>query len=123
MRLLKLMYYHPFYFYLTIGLMANKINIKHKESGMVKTGFYGFSWTYLLFGWFVPLFRGELVVGALHLLFTIVTLGLWQFIVCFLYNKQYMTRMLTSGWVLEGSDSDKVLAGTALGISTPSNNE
>ena len=101
--------------------MATKINIKHKESGMVKTGFYGFSWTYLLFGWFVPLFRGELVVGALHLLFTIVTLGLWQFIVCFLYNKQYMTRMLTSGWVLDGSDSDKVLAGTALGKSTPNN--
>jgi len=23
--------------------MATKINIKHKESGMVKTGFYGFS--------------------------------------------------------------------------------
>ena len=103
--------------------MATKINIKHKESGMVKTGFYGFSWTYLIFGWFVPLFRGELGVGALHLLFTIFTFGLWQLIVCFLYNKQYMTRMLTSGWVLEGSDSDKVLAGTALGISTPSNNE
>ena len=116
-------HYAPNVFYLTIGLMAHKINIKHKESGMVKTGFYGFSWTYLLFGWFVPLFRGELVVGALHLLFTIVTLGLWQFIVCFLYNKQYMTRMLTSGWVLDGSDSDKVLAGTALGVSTPSSNE
>ena len=116
-------HYAPIFFYLTIGLMAHKINIKHKESGMVKTGFYGFSWTYLLFGWFVPLFRGELVVGALHLLFTIVTLGLWQFIVCFLYNKQYMTRMLTSGWVLDGSDSDKVLAGTALGVSTSSSNE
>ncbi len=103
--------------------MATKINIKHKESGMVKTGFYGFSWTYLLFGWFVPLFRGELGVGALHLLFTIFTFGLWQLIVCFLYNKQYMTRMLTNGWVLDGSDSDKVLAGTALGISTPNNNE
>jgi hypothetical protein len=25
--------------------------------------------------------------------------------------------MLTNGWVLDGSDSDKVLAGTALGIS------
>ena len=101
--------------------MATKINIKHKESGMVKTGFYGFSWTYLLFGWFVPLFRGELGVGALHLLFTIFTVGLWQFIVCFLYNKQYMTRMLTNGWVLNGSDSDKVLAATALGISTSNN--
>ena len=98
--------------------MAKQISIKHEQSGLVKTGFYGFSWTYLFFGWFVPLFRGELGVGALHLLFTFVTLGFWQFIVCFLYNKQYMTRMLTSGWVLAGSDSDNVLAGAALGVST-----
>ena len=80
--------------------MATKINIKHTQSGMVKTGFYGYSWTYLIFGWFVPLFRGELGVGALHLLFTIIT----------------------GGWVLDGSDSDKVLAGTSLGISTHTNN-
>ena len=103
--------------------MATKINIKHPASGLVKPGYYGFSWTYLLFGWLVPLFRGELGVGALHFLFTLVTLGLWQLIVCFLYNKQYMTRMLTNGWVLEGSDSDKVLAGTVLGISTTSNDK
>ena len=48
--------------------MATQINIKHTQSGMVKTGFYGYS------------------------------------------------------WVLDGSDSDKVLAGTALGISTHNNN-
>ena len=101
--------------------MATKINIKHESSGMVKTGFYGFSWTYLFFGWIVPLFRGELGVGALHLLFTLLTGGLWQLIDSFLYNKQYMTRMLTNGWVLDGSDSDNTLAGTALGISTQHN--
>ena len=66
--------------------------------------------------------RDRLGVGALHLLFTIVTGGIWQLIVSFLYNKQYMTRMLTSGWALDGSDSDKVLAETALGISTHKNN-
>ena len=85
---------------------------------MVKNGFYGFSWTYLFFGWFVPLFRGELGVGALHLLFTVVTFGLWQLIVCFLYNKQYMTRMLTNGWVLAGSDSENSVARQVLSISS-----
>ena len=98
--------------------MATKIHIKHTESGMVKTGFHGFSWTYLFFGWFVPLFRGELGVGALHLLFTVVTFGLWQLIVCFLYNKQYMTRMLTNGWVLAGSDSENSVARQVLSISS-----
>ncbi len=97
--------------------MATSVPIKHSQSGMMKTGFYGFSWTYLFFGWFVPLFRSELGVGALHLLFTFVTLGLWQFIFCFLYNKQYMTRMLTNDWELAGTEGENLKARAALGMS------
>jgi hypothetical protein len=55
--------------------MATAVIIKHPNSGMIKIGYYGFSWTYLFFGWFVPLFRGELGVAALHMLFSIITLG------------------------------------------------
>ena len=99
--------------------MATSVPIKHTQSGIVKKGFYGFSWTYLFFGWFVPLFRGELFNGALHLLFTIVTLGFWQLIVCFLYNRQYMTRMLTAGWVLNGTEDQNAEARRALDIATP----
>ena len=98
--------------------MATGIPIKHNESGLMKTGLHGFSWTYLFFGWFVPLFRGELVVGALHLIFTMVTFGVWQFIVCFLYNKQYMTRMLTNGWALAGTEEENLKARAALNIAT-----
>ncbi len=97
--------------------MATSISIKHEQSGLNKLGYYGFSWTYLFFGWFVPLFRGELGVGALHLLFSIVTFGLWQFIVCFLYNKQYMTRMFTNGWVLAGTEDQNAGARLAIGMS------
>ena len=97
--------------------MATAIPIKHNESGMMKTGYFGFSWTYLFFGWFVPLFRGELGVGALHLLFTIITFGLWQLILCFLYNKQYMTRMLTNGWELAGNENENLKARAALEMS------
>jgi hypothetical protein len=96
--------------------MATAIVIKHTASGLTKKGYYGFSWTYLFFGWFVPLFRGELGVAALHLLFTLVTGGLWQLVFCFLYNRQYMTRMLTSGWVLADSEGRNALAGAKLGI-------
>lgn len=49
--------------------MATGVIIKHPNSGMIKIGYYGFSWTYLFFGWFVPLFRSELGVAALHMLF------------------------------------------------------
>jgi hypothetical protein len=96
--------------------MATQIMIKHNQSGFVKRGFYGFSWTYLFFGWLVPVFRGELGVGALHLLFSIFTLGVWQLIVCFIYNKQYMMRMLTTDWQLAGGENENVLARSALGI-------
>ena len=97
--------------------MATSISIKHTQSGMIKNGLYGFSWTYLFFGWFVPLFRGELGVAALHIIFTVITFGLWQFIVCFLYNKQYMTRMITNGWELAGNNDENMKAKAALNMS------
>ena len=98
--------------------MASSILIKHPDSGLMKKGYYGFSWTYLFFGFFVPLFRGELGVAALHFLFNVVTLGLWQLIVSFLYNRQYMTRMLTSGWVLGDSPERNEFARTSLNIAS-----
>ena len=82
----------------------------------MKIGGYGFCWTYFFFGFFVPIFRGELGVGALHLIFTCVTFGVWQLIACFIYNKQYMTRMLTSGWKLAGTEEENREAKSALGI-------
>jgi hypothetical protein len=96
--------------------MGTKVNIKHKESGLMKVGGYGFCWAYFFFGFFMPLFRGGLGVDALHLLFTCVTFGVWRLIACFIYNKQYMTRMLTSGWELAGTEEENRVAKSALGI-------
>jgi len=58
-------------------------------------------------------------VGALHLLFSTVSFGLWKLIFSFLYNKQYMTRMLTKGWVLAGSESGNIAAAEDLGMAPP----
>ncbi len=96
--------------------MATKVIIQHPVNGLTKNGYFGFSWTYLFFGWFVPLFRGELGVAALHLLFTMFTFGFWQLIVCFIYNKQYMTRMLEKGYILKDSESVMQQARMKLGI-------
>lgn len=96
--------------------MATKVIIQHPINGLTKNGYYGYSWTYLFFGWFVPLFRGELGVAALHLLFAVFTLGMWQIIVSFLYNKQYMTRMIEKGYVLKDSEDNMNKARIALGI-------
>jgi len=94
--------------------MATEILIKHEDSGLIKTGIYGYSWTYLLFGWFVPLLRGEYGTAFLHLIFTLLTGFIFQIIESFYYNKQYMTRKLTSGWVLSGSDSENKKAKAVL---------
>ena len=96
--------------------MATSVMIQHPANGLTKTGYFGYSWTYLFFGWFVPLVRGELGVAALHLLFSAITFGLWQLIVSFLYNKQYMTRMLEKGYILKDTEEIMARARATLGI-------
>ena len=96
--------------------MATHVHLLHPSTGMMKPGYFGFSWTYLFFGAFVPLFRGELGVAALHFLFSFITLGLWQIIAAFLYNKQYMTRMLEKGDQLHDQEAVMDAARARLGI-------
>jgi hypothetical protein len=96
--------------------VATKVIIQHPANGLTKNGYFGYSWTYLFFGWFVPLIRGELGVAALHLLFSLFTFGIWQIIVSFLYNKQYMTRMLEKGYVLKDTEDVMTKARIALAI-------
>ena len=102
---------------LLLGLQK-PVRILHRESGLVKTGYIGYSWTYLLFGWFVPLVRGELAVAVLHLVITVFSAGISQLIFPFIFNRQYMQRMLTAGWYLDSLDANYELAQRTLGIQT-----
>jgi hypothetical protein len=92
------------------------ITLKHRDSGIKKTARLGWSWTYYYFGFLVPIFRGEITIGALHLVITFCTFGLFQIIWSFLYNKQHITRLLTSGWVLADSPEVEPFAKEKLGI-------
>ena len=96
--------------------MAKRVQLIQPETGLMKSGYYGFSWTFLFFGWFVPIFRGELFISLLHFVITIVTFGLWQVIIAFLYNKQYMTRMLEKGYVLNDTEEVNEAARLKVGI-------
>jgi hypothetical protein len=80
------------------------VRLRNTTGGVVKVGRLGWSWTYFYFGFWVPLFRSEIGIAALHLLFTLVTFGLFQPVWSFLYNKQQMTRLLTSGWEVDDSE-------------------
>ncbi|CAG9252230.1 conserved membrane hypothetical protein [Paraburkholderia unamae] len=101
-----------FLFLPIIGLAVmgpqRRVWIKHQQSGLVRKGYVGYCWTYFFFGWLVPVFRGEIVVGVLHLILTSATLGFFQIVMPFLYNKQFMARQLMSGWQL--SDDETVMA-------------
>jgi hypothetical protein len=108
----------PFIFgYALIGLQK-RILIQHPASGILKSGYVGWSWSYFLFGWVVPIFRGEIAIGILHFLLTCITFGFFQIIMSFLYNRQYMTRMLTQGWVLADSPENNAYAMQKLNIAT-----
>ena len=105
---------------LILGLIfmgaQKKINLRHTNSSLNKPGFVGYCWTYFFFSFFVPIFRGEILIGVLHLIFSVVTFGLFQLIIPFLYNKQFTSRMLTSGWELSDTEENMQLARLKLGI-------
>jgi hypothetical protein len=90
--------------------------LSHQASGLTKNGYIGYSWTYFFFGFFIPIFRGEIGIGLLHLLFALITFGIFQLVMPFLYNKQFTSRMLTSGWVLADTEEHNIVAKAKLGI-------
>lgn len=100
---------------LVLGLQK-KIKVKHNESGVQKNCFVGYSWTYLIFGFFVPIFRGEISIGVFHFILSLVTFGIFQLIMPFLYNKQYSIRLLNNSWSLNDSEEKNAIARQKIGI-------
>jgi len=94
---------------------------------MVKDGFYGFSWTTLLFGFFPALFRGDFItfIGGfiVSLIIAVVTAGFGAIFIsliwAFMYNKYYTRKLMERGYVLAGSDADNIRAAATLGVSIP----
>ena len=96
--------------------LQKKVRVTHNDSGVTKYGFVGYCWTYFFFGFFVPIFRGEIGIGLLHLVFSIITFGIFQLVMPFLYNKQYTTRLLLSGWNLSDDEDKNAMARQRLNI-------
>jgi len=94
------------------------IRVIHKQSGIERKCFVGYSWTYFFFGFFVPVFRGEISIGIFHLIFSIVTFGLFQLVMPFLYNKQASVRLLVNGWELNDTEENNLFASAKIGISS-----
>ena len=101
--------------------MATKIMLQHANSGLLREGYYGFSWTFLLFGGIVCFFRREPGYGFAHMAASFLTFGLWNLLFCFLYNRQNLRRMVESGWKLTGTDLEIRSAAQELGLDPTSN--
>jgi hypothetical protein len=89
--------------------MATGIRLKQPQSGIVKTGYYGFSWTSFFFGGIPALMRGDIGAGlaviAISLLASAFSFGLLWFVFgliwAFIYNKRYTQALLQQGFVFD----------------------
>ncbi|MDR3566507.1 MAG: hypothetical protein P4L43_00605 [Syntrophobacteraceae bacterium] len=63
--------------------MATTIIMKNPKTGIVKKGFYGFSWTTFFFIGIPALFRGDILIGLITTILGILTGGITTFIWAF----------------------------------------
>jgi len=68
------------------------------ESGLKVKCPTGFSFTCLLFGFFVPLLRGWYSMVVVYVLSVLVTGGIAWLVFPFILNKQYIKHLLNNGF-------------------------
>lgn len=94
--------------------MAIKIQLKN-ESGIVKDGYIGFSWTCFFFGPFVPLIRGDVAWFAVCLVLSFA-MGLGNLVFAFIYNKMYTKNLIERGYKIVGTDEQIAIYKQKLGM-------
>lgn len=99
--------------------MAKTILLKNPATGVTKKGFYGFSWTTLLFGGFPALFRGDYMIGLIFIVLNIFTVGVAGLIFAFSYNRRYTTKLLEEGYQFAGAPAENTAAAAKLGVDLP----
>jgi hypothetical protein len=96
--------------------MAQIVLLEHPQTGIIKKGFIGYSWTTAWFGGLPALVRGDFVNGIVFTALHVVTGGLGGLVIAFGYNKQYTLRLIDQGYELAGSQTTNALARRKLGI-------
>ena len=96
--------------------MAGTVRLRHPQTGIVKTGLYGFSWTTLFFSGIPALCRGELLTGVIVVLLSTSSLWIAAIVWAFVYNRIYTTRLLEAGYVFADTPEKVEEAKRHLGI-------
>lgn len=102
--------------------MATAIMMKNTQTGIRKEGYFGFSWTYLFFGFWVPLFRGHFPMAGIHLVISLVSVfmfGIPQIILAFFFNKFYTLRLIEDGYEFDDNEQLVKTACTILNVAQP----
>ncbi len=79
----------------------------------------GFSWTTLFFGFFPAILRGDFFNAIMMGVISVFTFGLAAFIFPFIYNKMYIRRLITRGFVAAPHFAGLGTIETALNMSIP----
>jgi hypothetical protein len=87
--------------------MAIKVQMRHKRNGLYKDGYVGFSWTYLFFGFMVPLLRGHYKLAFYHFLIFFFSIAMFgsvivvQPLMAFFFNKFYTRALIEEGYYFD----------------------
>lgn len=85
------------------------LQLKHKDTSILRDAPVGFSWTSLFFGPLVPLLRGDFLWFFLHVFLSLFIFGLFWLIFPFIYNNIYLRGLLGKGYVPADRSSRRVL--------------
>ena len=93
------------------------ITLENKKTNQMKLAPVGYSWTNLIFGFFVPLLRGDWKWALIFFALGFITWGFARFITSFIYNKLYASDLLQDGFKVKNlNGADKELVKMKLGI-------
>lgn len=103
-------------------MQTSKIILKNPRTGKIKSVPIGFSWTVVLLGFFVPLYRSDWLWTIIMFVMGSFTYGLGTLLFAPFYNQIYARSLVKRGYklyIIEGQIS-KRRADRILGIKTPS---
>ena len=96
------------------------VNFKNPHNGQMREAPVGFSWTLLIFGCFLPMFRSDWKWAAIMFIIAILTGGLSWLFFPFVYNKIYVKELIKQGYkVVSVVGSDENSVGAKVGVALP----
>ena len=77
------------------------------RGGLIKEAPVGFSWTTFFFGFFPALIRGDMKWAVVIFAAGFVTIGLSNFVFCFIYNRLYVQSLIETGYKVKNYYGNK----------------